>query len=241
MGRELPSDAIGIEVDVEDDIGLAHVGPSELEAPVTTLRLAIAYLDLIEAIAADRDLDLQLRGLEVVDKCTAVLSRVNTPDLARQCAADAAYYIALTRPPRGIRSKVEAVLEARGKLPGQYKATAVVGSTRREIDRDIAVGGYPAAHVQLRATPIRVGGKTPSVTFEAPAEERRFTLRVHLEQAKRIAQHLYGELDIEALVLRAADGLIERGELLAFHALDEGDGLKAWKDFVGDGLRDRTQ
>jgi hypothetical protein len=236
MGQ-LPKDAIGIEVDgAAEDAVVGHVSPESLANPVATLRLAVAYLDLLEAIAADRDQDLVLRGLEVIDKCTAVFARVNVPDIARQCAAEAARYLGSpVRLPRGIHSKVEAVHEARAKLPPQYKATAFVGSTRRAIERATFTDGFPAAKLQVRATPIRVGGKTPSVTFESPSEEKRFTLRVVRDQAKQLAPHLYTEVDIEALVLRADDGLIEGGDLEAFYPLDDGDPMDAWGAFVRDG------
>jgi hypothetical protein len=234
----LPNDAIGIEVEAASADDMEHVSPESLLAPVSTLRLTVAYLELLDAIAADRDQDLVFSGLEVVDKCTAVFVRVNEIVPARQCLAEAKWLLMSgERPPRGMRSKIEAVHEARAKLPPLYQATAFVGATRFPIERALLSDGFPRATLAVRATPIRIGGKSPTVTFESPSEEKRFTLRLSRDMAKRLAPHLYSDVDIEAMVLRADDGLIESGNLDAFYPLDEGDPIKAWEDFIREGMR----
>jgi hypothetical protein len=238
VGR-LPKDAIGIEIDADTVEG--HVSPETLADPITTLRLAVAFLELVDAVAADRDQDLVFRGLQVVDKCTAVFAHVNLPDAGRQCAVEALRYLgSAARAPRGIHARASAVREARAKLPRGYKALAFVGGTRRLLDASTRADGYPAATLSIRATPIRVGGKEPTVTLESAVEERTFTLRVAKDRAKELAKHLYAQVDIEAMVYRADDGLIESGHLVDFMPLEEGDPIEAWSAFVRDGFRGST-
>lgn len=87
----------------------------------------------------------------------------------------------------------------------------------------------PRSSISLRAKLVRVGGVEPAARFEARAEDA-FTLDVSEEAARALAQHLYREVDLVAVVDRSADGSIESGRLVQFEVLDaDTDPRVAWR------------
>lgn len=229
MGR-LPEDAIGVELDGE------NVSPSTVEA-LPTLRIALSFLELIKAIADDLEEPLVMSGVEVRDKCAAVFTIVDKPEVGRHCATRAVRMVGgVEHPRRGFMGHVKAIQDAHASLPAGHTVSALAAGVRFPIEPGSFAHGQPYAAIGVRAEVMRVGGREPTATFRSASEPRSFVLSVPREMARELARHLYDEVDIEAIVARDEDGVIEEGELSAFHPLEDVDPLEAWSSFFRDGL-----
>jgi hypothetical protein len=90
----------------------------------------------------------------------------------------------------------------------------------------------------MRATPIRIGGVTPSIRFKAESEPEDFTLGVGIEVARNAGGHLYREVEIVAEIHRGWDGAIWDGELLEVREIQEVDAGEAWRSWFQRCLRE---
>ncbi len=85
--------------------------------------------------------------------------------------------------------------------------------------------------VVLRATPIKVGGRHPSIRFSSDFEDKEFSLSIKEDNARKIGAFLYKEVEIEATVTRNTDGTIKEGELTSFTPVEEGNPIAAWENW----------
>ena len=96
----------------------------------------------------------------------------------------------------------------------------------------------------IRARPIRAGGVSPAVRFSADGEPADFTLPCSAELSRELGAQLYREVEIEASIVRAADGHIESGELLGFAAVasdeDPAGAWERWFEINGKGWDDES-
>jgi len=117
-------------------------------------------------------------------------------------------------------------------LPEAVSATVKVG---RRWERKLEPGAVVRAELigelaTIRARPIRAGGVSPAVRFSADGEPADFTLPCSEELSRELGAQLYREVELEASIIRAADGHIEGGQLLGFAAVDdEADPAGAWE------------
>ena len=235
MSAPLEDDELAIELD-----GTAEVAdPLEIE-PTSALRLAVAFFDLVREMAEQEESEIQLKGLEVRDKCTAIVTHGEPADVVKRLMTEAAKLVAEgARPPRGMRVKVQALREAIDTLPKGVHVAAYAGRLKRRLRAAPAPAGFASETIVVRGVPLRIGGRDPLVRVDSASEPRPMVLALTRELAKDLAHYLYIEVEIEAQVERAGDGTIESGTLLAFHPLDDGNALQDWKDFLtAGGARD---
>jgi hypothetical protein len=219
-------DELLVEIDGPD------VAPSTVD-PVGILSLAASYFSLLQNLADDQGIELQLTGIEVRDKCAALACRTSDRGAARELTGLVASYVSGAKAlPKGYRGDVEQLRQAILRLPPHQKARVVVGPDWEmplAVDADVD-DAPPYETIHRRARPIRVGGKAPAVRFESGSEEHPFTLETSLDDAKAIAGYLYQDLDIVARVQRAPDNRIS-GCLIGFEPLADGDATEAWRSW----------
>jgi hypothetical protein len=235
MTVDLKEDEIGLEIDRVN----AGVGPASID-PLHVLPLAEAFFELVGALVEVEELDASLRGLAVVDKCLAVTTSVDPPDLAAYIVGRAHELILGPRPAnRRLQGRVTAVKTAIAKLPAGYVAASVSKGSRKTFEMADVKPGAPWATVVLRAVPVRVGGSSPTSRFSAGGEPRPFTLALaDRAQARELGRFLYQEIEIQAEVLRSSSGAIEQGSLLDFSPLEAGDPIAHWREFLKEGAKD---
>jgi hypothetical protein len=219
-----PNDLV-IEVDGED----VHLDTVDA---ARTLELAVAYMQLIQRIAEERDEEVVFTGFEAVEKCAALVTHPSDPELARLAAVEAGFLLSShNRPPHGLKEAVERVRHARDSLPHHYDAHVHIRGLRRPIvGASEVVARSPYSVTSLRAQLTRVGGSRPRATFVSDSEERAFTVHIaDVDLATHLAGWLYTELDIELQVARDLDGNIEDGVLTGFHPLVDFEDDEEWK------------
>jgi hypothetical protein len=236
QGPSYASDALVIaNNELLIEFGDHDFDPRDLDSR-TALDLAAAYLDLIHKIGEDDEVELEFKGLEVRDKCVAIVVKTNRIEPTRRAATKAARYLADETPPRRIAPLVQRVRSDVKRLPPQQRVAIMIGKRfQKVLDIKPSLQGPPLASVvTLRATPVRIGGSHPAVRFRSDSEERAFTLELAgdpgqaVDLARSLARFLYAELEIVAEVRRDEDGQIESGYLLEYHELSEGDASEAW-------------
>jgi hypothetical protein len=220
----------------DDELFVEIDGPGVAPAtvdPVGILSIAASYFALLQELADDQGIELKLTGLEVRDKCAAVVCRTSDRGAAWELTGRVAAYVSgMSEWPKGYRGGIETLRKAIQRLPAHQKARVVVGADW-EIPlsaHDAGDGVPPYETIHRRARPIRVGGKVPAVRFESGSEEHPFTLETSRENAQAIAGYLYQDLDIVARIRRGPDGRIS-GELIAFEPLEDGDATTAWRSW----------
>lgn len=204
------------------------VSPQTLEAPAF-LELAAAFFQLLIANADDDGERLSLTDVRIIDKCVAVIARPDRFDVAHMCVTDALRQISGGDPPKGGAVFVERTRVAVRRLAPELHAKVLLGTLHLDIVVDADAATEPLDSIlSIRATPIRIGGRRPAVRFRSDIEED-FTLDATQDVARAVGAHLYREVDIDAMVRRAADGSILSGRLTSFEPVATGDPRPAWR------------
>jgi hypothetical protein len=218
------------EVKLELDGG--GVEPSTVAAR-SLIDLASAFLEIIERVAAEEQIEVTFRGLSVENKCVALVTRIDPPGAGQELSKEALKLITGEEPTRrGLEGPVQRARTVVEHLPDGITANVIVGpwkalivTTEPDLER------YPVESTELRAIPIRVGGRRTSVRFGSESEDQEFTLDASADLCRRIGPHLYKEIDVYVRLRRNSEGTIEGGvvdEFFPVEARDNGESLRAW-------------
>lgn len=87
--------------------------------------------------------------------------------------------------------------------------------------------------IEDKSVAVLVGReRLPVARLSSKSELRTFTVKVKdVPIVQRVATFLYKLIDVDVAVERDADGLIVRGDLLEFTAVDERKGLEEWRSW----------
>jgi hypothetical protein len=216
--------------DVYFELDGPDVSPETVDT-VLLLRLAVQYFHLMTKASEAMRLGVTLRGVKVLDKCVAIQAITNDAKGAAFAAKTVGAWIAGDEEPsRGAETVTEALRYDLRKLPDGFHARARAASWKGELKiRRDDITARPWEQLELRATPLRVGGEDPVVKFRAQSEVADFILRATHTQARVLGGHLYEEIDIEAEVLRDPDGSISAGRVLAVFSLGDESASSAWR------------
>lgn len=234
----------------KDALAIEWTGPDASPEAIDSRALfefAGAYLALLESIAKVQERgELRHQGVAIADKCIEV--RVTPSDLllAEAVAVEAHRCIkGVFHPPRGTRSYLETVqrhLRANEKQGRhiQVKVADWSGTLEAPIERPQQ---SPFALVTLRVEVLEVGGEGDArVRLRSKSEPESFQLAATKDQCLKLCELglLYGWVDAEMRIVREAQGLIQKGELLHFDpipAAAPGDAAAflAWVERAGDG------
>lgn len=197
------------------------------------LRLAAAYVEGLRAVAKASELQFTMKGLEIRDECVAIGIGVDRVGPAIDAAKELSAALVSEAAVPGTSGVVERIRSALQSLPNGVSATVKVGKRwAHKLDPDGAMTRVePVGELAtIRARPIRAGGVSPAVRFSADGEPADFTLPCSEELSRELGAQLYREVEIEASIVRAADGHIEGGQLLGFAAVDsDEDPAGAWE------------
>lgn len=209
------------------------VSPETVDAPLL-FELAAAFFLLLQGNAEDAATPITLRGVHIIDKCLRLAVPVEHLEQARQFAEDAMrQMVGEQDPPRGLGLVADRGRSALGKLQPDQTAKIVVGKWERPLalpkQDDVILPNDSI--LSVRAVPVRVGGAKPLIRFKSMLEDEPFTLTATEEQARKLGALLYKEVDIDALISRAADGTIDGGKLVSFEPVIDGDPRPAWREW----------
>ena len=219
--------AIKIEIDGPG------VSPSSVDA-TTALELAASLLGLMQKLASDRGQALSIRGLSIEDKCMAVVAHVDRAPFAKDLAREALGYIHGDPAPRGAGVFADRARSVLQRLPENQSAAVILGRWKRPLRRDeAALERSPWARISQRARLVRLGGQSATARFDS-RYEGEFSLSLSVDEAKRLARHLYSDLDIEARVVRDEEGVIERGVLVGWQQLSDEDPSVAMREWFAE-------
>lgn len=208
------------------------ISPESVDA-LQLLRVAESYLALVAKLGHVHDAPVTLTGVQIVDKCVAV--RTYPTDMMRAvvfCKQATRVIAGAEEAPRGTERFAAAAREALRELPKTTKARVLAGkfavplvAPPQEDLRD-----HPWEQTQLRATLLRTGGARPVAQFRSLDDGGLFSLELQSEaKARELGQHLYKEVELEALVSRGLEGGIERGELIDLHELSDAPPVETWR------------
>ena len=197
--------------------------------PALVLALAGAYVDALRALAAAHDLSLDLRGLQIRDRCVEVAFGVNKLTPAREAARQVDLALASPDRPRGAIGAIDRLRDALAAVPPTVAVTVSAGQGwTRPLTLHAPEVAPPALElVTLRVVPVRAGGADPVVRFHAE-READFSLSASEDLTRGLGSLLYREVEIEAEIARDAAGAINGGRVLAFEPVDSGDPVAAW-------------
>ncbi|GEM_PF-2476206 len=208
------------------------VKPETLD-PLATLELGRAYFRLLQRIAEEQEVSLELTGLTVEDKCAALSVTPGNFKLAHQTALRADRIVSggelsshrLEVAAEDFRAAVRA-------LPVEQSVAVLVGKQRMPVAREPAAKVAPRRSItRLRAMVVTVGaGHQPFARLSSKSELRAFSVKVKdVPTVQLLARHLCEVLDVDVAVDRDAEGLIVRGELLEFTPVSESKNLDEWR------------
>ena len=208
--------------------------------PVAILELGAAFFALLEVNADDLGISLDLRQVELLEKCAAIGVRPSTQDGARECAFLTALQLSgRADAPHGGKTFVDRARTARLRWGEEVGLRVALDGWSQDIDIETSyVEPPPPELLTMRAKPIRVGGKRPSVRFTSPLEDEAFTLRVSEDQARILGACLYQEVEISAQISRNAARTIDSGILQHIEKVADDDPRPAWRAW-GDAVRRR--
>jgi hypothetical protein len=197
--------------------------------PSLVLALASSYVDALRSLAMTSDLDLDLRGLQIRDRCVEIAFGVNKLGSARAAAHEVNQALASTERPRGAIGAIDRLRDALDAIPPAIHVTvAAGGSWKRSLQVRPPDEASPALDlVTLRAVPVRAGGATPVVRFQSD-RENDFSLSTDIDLARALGGQLYREVEIEAEIARNELGAISGGRVLSFEPVDGTDAIEAW-------------
>ncbi|MBX7115927.1 MAG: hypothetical protein K1X64_16480 [Myxococcaceae bacterium] len=224
-----------------DDTGLKleidgpGVKPETLDS-VATLELGRAYFRLLQRVAEDQEISLELTGLSIEDKCAALKVTPANFKLAQQTVVRAHRIVAgeelsshrLDVAAEDFRAAVRA-------LPTEQNVAVLVGPQRLPVARSQAAKIAPRKSItRMRAVVLTVGAATPPFARLSSKSEARpsFTVKVKdVSTVQKLALHLGKTIDADVAVERDTEGLIVRGELLEYVPVDEKRSLEEWREW----------
>ena len=214
--------------------------------PSLVLALASSYVDSLRSLALTNDLDLDLRGLQIRDRCVEIAFGVNKLATAREAAHEVNQALASTERPRGAIGAIDRLRDALGAIPPAIRVSVAAGSNwKRSLQVRATEDASPAMEiVTLRAIPMRAGGATPVVRFHSD-RENDFSLSTDIDMARALGGHLYREVEIEAEIARNDVGAITGGRVLSFEPVESTGPVEAWdrwfEQSAGDWDEDRVE
>jgi hypothetical protein len=207
-------------------IELDGVEPSDITAP-----LAVEYLrSMLRLVTAVSNNPLELRGMRIVNKCTAfAIGAADVP--ATQLATEEALRVLRAgHVEAGLGSIVTDARRAVANLPASWIPKLRIGTLSTEVERRRAPSAtLPMSLEVLRVVPLRVGGSTAAVRFHPVLEDRDFTLGATPTMARRLGAYLYLEVDIHAEIIRSLDGAVETGRVVDFDATSDIGDISQWE------------
>jgi hypothetical protein len=218
--------------DMELHLDAPGLTPTSIDS-AGLLRLGAKYLELLIKVAEDQGRGLVFHGFRLEPGSARAIVVASDEEAVVDAADEAARYIsgAEVAGAIGVEPLARDVSTAIRRLG--VEGDVVVGPWRRplapraEEERSLRV-----EIVSVRATIVRVGGKTPAVRLSSKAEDFPFTLRVtHADDAPKLGALLYQDADIVATVRRDQDGKILGGTLDEFERIDPGSGVAAWREW----------
>lgn len=200
------------------------------------LDMASAFFALVAAEAKQQHVDLNFKGLSIIDKCAAVVVQVSDDVTATWAAARTERVIrGAADPPKGAGQQVQRFRRAAQVVAShEQKVRAIGADWTLPLANPAAKPPRPMRCLtSLRATPIQISGKPPKVRFESNLEREAFTLHATMDQVFAMGKYMLHELDLEVELDRDADGNIQDGAIVAYEPVagDDGDPWTAWEQW----------
>lgn len=234
---DLPKGHIALEIDG------AGVSPETVDVP-TFLEAAAAFFSLVQGNAREERSDLSLVGLQIVDKCVALVSGSDRPELSKFYSEKAYLQIEGKLPtPRGLTSTRDRARTAIRKLPGGMAMKLIVDDWTAPLILDPPKVVPLDALISLRVTITRVTGEPSAKTrLKSKLEKQPFSLSISKAQAQQLGPYILREIDVDARIRRDSDGHIVDGKLLDFKPVDyEGDATTVWRAWYRDNAAEWDQ
>lgn len=238
---------VHVEIDGPD------IHPASID-PGSALGLAAAVLSALDALAKASGRDVTFTGLQVVDKCAALVTYSSDEAATRRDAQDLhAMLKGEKQTPKGLGRQVARISRVIDDLPDHMSAVLRVGyGSLDPVEvtlRGSRVGAtrYESQEtLRCRLTGLDTDPARVKVTNVLSGE--KLSLKATNEQVEAFAGNLRAEFDITAVVKRSTieeEGIVLKGELLEFAVVPEGPvslkALRAWYRDTGkpwDGLGD---
>ncbi len=211
-------------------------GPGASTATVDSLlmlRLAENAFRLLTKVAENGKMVLTLTGLEVKEKCVAVVVRPSDKGAATLSVNRTLRLVAGEDVvPKGLIGAVEELRkDLRGLATGVTANFKDGGRAKRLEPPPLPVADLPWEETELRVTPVRVGGADPGAQLSSTSEVGLFTVDVTEEDARKLGASLYREVDVRIEIVRGVDRRIERGRIVEVIPLDAEEPATAWREW----------
>lgn len=223
--HSIPSGRVALEVDGPS------VSPENVDAPAF-LELASAFFSLLAGNAKQQASDVSLNGIYIHDKCVALSSSPDKPELGRFLADLSQKQIeGKVKTPRGLVDARDRICRAIRKLPNDYLVRILADDWESSVNLEKQEEEQTESHISIRATAIRITGKPyATIRLESKLEPRNFSLRVTREQARGI--RVLTDIDISAIVKRDSTGHITDGTLIDFESVSTAnDAEEKWREW----------
>jgi len=223
--NDIPRGHIALEV---DGVGIS---PETVDVPAF-LEAAAAFFSLVQGNAKEEHRSIALVGIRIVDKCVAIVSGSDRPDLSKFYAERAHLQIEGKVPtPRGLTSIRERAQTAIRRMPSGVSVKLIADGWSASVVVHTPKVEPLDSLVSLRVTLIRLTGEPyPKIRLKSKIEKKRFSLNITKAQAQQLGPHILREIDIDARIRRDSNGYIADGKLLEFTPVDsENDATALWR------------
>ena len=211
---------MGKEVDIRVEVD--GVEPEQVDAQ-RFFDVASATLAALNHLSrTQRGEILTFKGVQVVNKCVAAVTRPSNPTLAMLLSEHVSALVHEdVHAPREIFSQVRRLQNTVSSLRPNETLSIVSGDRKVPIRVREQFKAQPGfGTTAFRGELIRVGGRRPKARFRELLTAEIIELGCKKATAVELAKNLYATFDIEAQVAWKDDGQIKDGQVLDFTRVD---------------------
>lgn len=203
-----------------------HTEPTEIDTR-SALAFFAAYVDLLSVVSEHEKMDLQIRGLDIVNKCTAVqISVANVSAALSMARRSSAWVKDPATAPRGLGQPALRAHKARLALRGGTSAAVRSATSDRGLVKIEAIEAKPSKfseRTEVRATVVRCGGDESAVVeMRVEPEGRIVKFDVGRDVAVEMGKRLYDQVDADVTLERDEDFVPIRGCIHDYDWVDSG-------------------
>jgi hypothetical protein len=213
-------------------------GPGVEPATVDTvafLRLAEAFFQMMLRLANAESLGLTFRGIEIRNKCAAIVSHPSNVASARIAAEGAGRIVrgaqAAPSGTEGLQGDIRKYLR---ELPPETKAAVRIGKKIVRVQAPAPRAAHtPWETTELRVVPLRVSARR--VELASHSEGQPFTLVLaSVGDARKLGASIQQEIDVLMTVCRGVDGNIVEGRIEKVFELQTQNIAESWRAWFAD-------
>ena len=227
MTDDKPDSASIIALEVNGE----GVSVETVDAPLL-LDIASSFFALVQANAKHENKEISLNGITITNKCIQIAAHTNNANVAQFFVEKTHLQISGELPAlRGVSDLIRRAKTALRRAPSDWSVIYKAGTWAKPISLAPKKIRPMREMMTSRATVNKLNGAPhPNVRLESRTEAHEFTLKIKKDHVRRLGNVMLSEIDLQAIVQRTPDGIIESGKLIDFEPVKEiTSTIKEWE------------